>query len=164
MIYVDINGNPRGCPVVTRSPPSRRLQDAATSYTPRSWVQILCFIESEREKLSLLLLASRCLPFCSPSPTREIPYHSSLLRFTVANGESEGVKPAIAFRVPMNFINKTTLARCAAHSYKAQTDRPVQLFSYMYLREADERGEFVRPRFSLSLRRAAKGSINRRLF
>lgn len=44
----------------------------------------------------------------------------------------------------MNFINKTTLARCAARSYKAQTDRPVQLYSYMYLREADERGEFVR--------------------
>lgn len=42
------------------------------------------------------------------------------------------MKPAIApFRVPMNFINKTTLARCAARSYKAQTDRPVQLLLYV---------------------------------
>jgi len=53
VIYVDINGNPQGCPVVTPSPLSRQLQDAATFYDlhyMRPWVQILYFIESERER------------------------------------------------------------------------------------------------------------------
>lgn len=58
VIYVDINGNPQGCPVVTRSHPcldSYRTLQRPYTYTMRPWVQILYFIESEREKLSLLL-------------------------------------------------------------------------------------------------------------
>lgn len=90
VIYVDINGNPPGLSrLAARSPPSRRLKDAATpvavpppSYLPlplpfpRPRVQILCFIESE---LSLLLLASRRLsPFPSP-PSPSSSYAGRLL-------------------------------------------------------------------------------------
>lgn len=46
----------------------------------------------------------------------------------VGGSETQATAP---FGVPMNFINKTTLARCAARSYKAQTDRPVQLLLYV---------------------------------
>jgi len=98
VIYVDINGNPRGCVPSLRSltPPSRWLKDAATSHVSRSWVQILCFIESE---LSLLLLALRCL---SPSvpPLRPVPYiaHSLPRPFHGCQscGSSGEVKPAAA--------------------------------------------------------------------
>lgn len=78
---------------------------------------------NQREKLSLLLLASRRLPFCSSSSYRPIPPSSlSFLRLTVANtaGRREWNQLLRPFKVPMNFINKTTLARCVARSYKAQ--------------------------------------------
>lgn len=99
VIYVDINGNPRGCPArraLAPLPPSRRPKDAATFHPSRPRVQILCFIESE---LSLLLLASRRLPFRvhPPPPPPPGSLRPSLARFTVADnrrGRVETEHPA----------------------------------------------------------------------
>lgn len=135
--------------------------------------EILCFIESE---LSLLLLASRCLslsvslfsppyewPPCTPGSLSSV----SWLLTDGSEGASSQRRVLIYIYIHTNFINKTTSARCAplTRPDKARTDRPVQLLLHVSPSEADERGEFVRPRFSLSFRTAAaEGSINRRLF
>lgn len=142
VIYVDINGNPRGCPVASH-PASRRLKDAVTSHAPRPRVQILCFIESESCHCYCWLRAA------SPFPHAPFSLTAGSLRPASLYPAFHGCQPWVregetshrrrrARRVPMNFINKTTSTEmCAAltRSDKARTDRPVQPLLYVSPRD-----------------------------
>lgn len=82
---------PQGCPVATCPPPSRRLQDATGDVLHYSalgpdimlyWIRVVTVIVGFAASLPLSVLHRRTGPGSFRYP--------SLLRFTVANGESVG--------------------------------------------------------------------------